>query len=93
MVDVIEEKDVTELTNEEKAKAWENWVRSEVNSVLDIYLEKAIRGNINVRYYPHIIEVLESGPVTDQNKADSVLLSIVFDFEEPIDLTKERGDQ
>ena len=86
--DVVE--DITEMTPEERADAWAKWVRSEVNSALDIYLDKAISGNINVRYYPHVIEVQEAGPLTDDTKADGVLLSIVFEFEEPIDLTKPR---
>jgi len=83
-------KDVTELSPEEKAKMWGQWVRSEVNAALDVYLDKALSGNINVKYYPHIVEVEEGGPVTDDTKADGVLLSIVFEFETPIDLTKPR---
>jgi hypothetical protein len=82
--------EIKDLSPEEKAQAWEDWVRSEVNAALDIYLPKAISGNINVRYYPHVVEVLESGPQTDDSKADGVLLSIVFDFENPIDLTEPR---
>ena len=85
--------DVSEMTPEERAEAWANWVRSEVNSALDIYLDKAVSGHINVRYYPHVIEIQESGPLTDKNKADGVLLSIVFEFEEPIDLTKPRVEE
>lgn len=80
--------DITEMTSEEKAEEWAKWVRAEVNSALDVYLPKALSGNISVRYYPHVIEMQESGPVTNDKKADGVLLSIVFEFEEPIDLTK-----
>lgn len=82
--------DVAELSPEEKAEAWAEWVRSEVNSALNIYLDKAMSGNINVKYYPHLVEMLESGPVLDDTKADGVLLSIVLEFEEPIDLQKPR---
>ena len=85
--------DMAELTPEEKAEAWAKWVRSEVNSALDIYLSKALSGHINVKYYPHVIEMLESGPELDTAKADGVLLSIIFEFEEPIDLTKPRTDE
>lgn len=90
MADEIKEDvvDMTEMTSEEKAEAWANWVRAEVNSALDIYLSKALSGHINVRYYPKIVEMLESGPVTDDTKASGVLLSIVFEFEEPLDLQK-----
>ena len=82
--------DVSDMTTEDRAAAWADWVRSEVNSALDIYLDKAVSGHINVRYYPHVIEIQEAGPLTDDKKADGVLLSIVFEFEEPIDLTKPR---
>jgi hypothetical protein len=83
-------KEVTEMTPEEKAAAWSEWVRSEVNAALDIYLDKALSGNINVKYFPHVTEVLETGPVFNTNKADGVLLSVEFTFEEAIDLTKPR---
>lgn len=83
-------RDITELTLEEKATAWKAWVRSEVNAALDIYLDVAEAGNINVRYYPHVVERLETGDQVDKNKADGVLLSVEFVFEEPIDLTKPR---
>lgn len=82
--------DVTKLTNEEKAEAWAKWVRSEVNAALDIYLDKAISGHINVKYYPHIMSMTEAGPETDETKADGVLLSIVFEFENPINLNEPR---
>lgn len=85
--------DMKDLTPEEKAEAWAKWVRSEVNSALDIYLPKALSGHINVKYYPHVVEMLESGPELDDNKADGVLLSIVFEFEEPVDLTKPRIEE
>ena len=90
MVDKVEEKDVAELTDEERAKAWEEWVKSEVNAALDIFLPKANKGNINLSYYPHVVDMLEAGPETDDTKADGVLISIVFGFEEPLDLSKER---
>ena len=85
--------DLAEMTDEEKAAAWANWVRSEINAALDIYLPRAVSGNINVKYLPHVVEMLETGPTTDDNKADGVLLSIMFNFEEPIDLTKPRIEE
>lgn len=93
MVDEIKDRvvdEVADLTLEERADAWVKWVKGEVNSALDIYLDMAISSNINVRYYPHVIETQESGPVTDTTKADGVLLSIELEFEKPIDLRKPR---
>lgn len=83
-------KDVSELTNEERAAAWMGYVRSEVNAALDIYLEKANTGNIGVSYLPHVVETLETGDELDKAKADGVVLTVVLEFEEPIDLTKPR---
>jgi len=82
--------DLKNFTEEERIKAWEAWIRSEVNAALDIYLPISIVGNVNVHYYPHVVEVLETGPVTDDTKSDGVLISLVFDFEKPIDLNKPR---
>ena len=79
---IVEE--VASMTTEEKAEAWATWVRKEINAALDIYLDKAKTGHINVKYYPHLIETLETGDVYDEKKADGVLLSIIFEFEEPI---------
>lgn len=86
MDDVV--KDLTGMSGEEKAKLWEEYVRNGVNSLLDVYLPLAKNGNINVEYKSHIVEKLESGPVYDKTKAGSVLISVVFEFDKPIDLTK-----
>jgi hypothetical protein len=63
MVETIEE--IEELTDEAKTALWANWVRSEINAALDIYLPISLNSHINVGYYPHIIETLESGDVKD----------------------------
>ena len=81
-------KDLNGMSDEEKAEAWVNYVRNGVNSLLDIYLPVAESGNIGIRYTPHEVEKLESGPVYDETKADAVLISVVFKFNKPIDLTK-----
>lgn len=87
-----EVKDVRDMTPEERAEAWANWVIDEVNAALRVYLPISKSGNIGVRYNQHVVEEMESGPVYDSNKADGVLISVTFDFETPIDLTKPRTD-
>lgn len=82
--------EISGMSVEERAEAWANWIRAEINAALDIYLPESLSGQINVEYFPHIIEVLESGPVKDTSKADGVQLKIVFKFEKTIDLTKPR---
>lgn len=81
MVDVKEEvvQEINEMTDEEKAIAWSNWVRSEVNAALDIYLPVAVSSNINVEYYPK-----------DSSNKDGVVLRIDLKFENSIDITKPR---
>lgn len=96
MTDIV--KDLKGVSDEEKAEMWIKYVRNGVNSLLDIYLPVAKSGNIGIRYTPHEIERLETGPVYDETKADAVLVSIVFKFDKPIDLAKDRtsntiGDQ
>ena len=83
-------KDLSGMSDEQKVLAWETYVRNGVNSLLDVYLPVSKDGNVGIRYTPHEVEKLESGPVYDNTKADSVLISIVFKFEEPIDLTKSK---
>jgi hypothetical protein len=84
--------ELKEMTPEERAAAWEKWVVGEVNAALGIYLPISKSGNIGLRYTPHVVEVLESGPVTTDSKADGVLISVYFDFEAPLDLTKPRTE-
>ena len=88
--DVI--KDISEYSEEDKAKAWEGYVRSEVNAALDMYFPRAITGNICIKYVPHLIEKTEAGDLVDNTKADAVGIFIVLDFEEPLDLNKPRID-
>ena len=82
--------DLEGLTDEAKDEAWANWVRSEINSALDIYLPISFKSDINVGYYPHIIETLESGEVKDPTLKGGVVLTIDLKFEKPIDITKPR---
>ncbi len=87
-MDIVQ--NISELTEEEKIQAWANWVRSEVNAALDIYIPISKKSNINVGYYAHIIETLESGDVKDPVLKGGVLLTIDLKFDKPIDITKPR---
>ena len=83
-------KDIGELSEEEKLKAWTSWIRSEVNAVLDIYLPVTMRGDINIKYFPKVVESLETGDVLDESKAEGVRISLDFVFDKTIDLNKPR---
>ena len=81
-------KEVNEMSKEEKVLAWENWVRSQINAVLDVFLSPSKEAFINIEYKPLVIEVLESGPVLDDSKVTEARVKIDFVFEEPIDRNK-----
>ena len=81
-----------ELTEEEKVKEWEGWVRRHLSKVLDVYLPMSKNCDFNIKYYPKKLEVLETGPVYDTNKAVGVLLSFSLEFTDEIDLTKPREE-
>lgn len=82
--------DVSDLTLEEKEKAWETWVKNEVNAALDMYLPVSKLGHVNLSYSPVVVEQTEAGPVYSENLKQSVMISLIFDFEKPIDITSPR---
>jgi len=82
--------DLSNMTAEEKAEAWAKWIRSEVNAALDIYLPIAKEGFVRIQYSPHVVERLETGPVYHATKMDAVQIALIFEFENPIDLSKPR---
>lgn len=88
---IVEE--VKDMTEEERAAAWEKWVRSELNSALDIFLPISKAGDVFTSYRAHKLEQLETGPVYSKNLASGVSITMVFEFEKPIDVTKPQDEQ
>jgi hypothetical protein len=88
--DVVQSLD--DMTDETKVETWSNWVRSEINAALDVYLPISINSHINVGYYPHIIETLETGDVKDPVLKGGAILTVNLKFERPIDITKPRTE-
>ena len=86
---MVEEKENLEITKEQSAAFWKNYVREQVWLHLEKFLENAISGNIGVKYSHPVLQVLETGPEYATNKADGVNLSLVFKFEEVIDLNED----
>lgn len=70
-------KDLSGMSNEDKAKAWMDSVRTGVNSLLDVYLPISKIGYVGVHYTP------------DKTKAASVVISVKFEFDKTIDTTKQ----
>ena len=89
MVEEIKEQDIEDLAPEEKAAAWEGWVKKGVNDVLDLYLPHTIKGDINFNYSYVLKEVLESGNVYDESKVNGVLVSLVLEFGEPLTINNK----
>ena len=71
---------------EERAALWEQYVRTEVNTLLDIYLPEAISGNVGVKY---VRPILGTNPKTgkqmiEENKATGVMISLMFEFADTV---------
>lgn len=88
---VVEE--VADMTEEERAAAWEKWVRSELNAALDIFLPVSKAGDVYTSYRAHKVEHNEAGPVYSDTLAAGVSVTMVFEFDKPIDVTKAREEQ
>lgn len=87
---MAEEKEETrEVTKEEMATAWEHYVRSEVNALLDIYLPASKYGNVGIKYAHPVKAKYETHTEHDETKAVGVQVSLVFTFEGPIDIPEE----
>jgi len=81
--------ELKEMTKEDTAKAWEEYVRKEMNSILDAYLPLAGRGDIGIRYGSPILGTMEDGSdIIDLGKADAVAVTLILRFEDPIDMPK-----
>jgi hypothetical protein len=94
----MDEKDVkkllAEIPPEERAKAWEEYVRTEVNTLLDTFLPESVSGNVGIKYEHPVKSV---SPVTgqrdfDKSKATGVYLSIMFEFAAPIEFFDEKPE-
>jgi len=89
----IKEK-LTDIPPEERAALWEQYVRTEVNTLLDIYLPEAVSGNVGVKY---IRPEIGTDPKTnkmlfDENKATGVMISLMFEFADTVEFFDEKPE-
>ncbi len=79
---------------EDRAAAWEMYVRNEVNKVLDIYLPESITGNIGIKYINPILKVdAQTGErIIDTKKATGVQVIVEFVFAAPIEFFDEKPE-
>jgi len=84
-----EDKNITPEEMVEKAKEWENKIRTEVNDALDIFLAHSINCNVGVQYSHPVIAEYESGPERDMGKVNGAQMVLVFEFAEPVEISTE----
>lgn len=89
MGDEIKTEELSGAEIEKKALEWEEYVRSEVTSLLDMYLPAAKNGIVGVKYTHPIKAKYETGPVYNEDKAIGVNIAIGFEFLEEFDVPKE----
>lgn len=95
---MADEKDIkevlAEIPPEERAAAWEEYVRNEVSSLLDTFLPEAISGNVGIKYEHPILRVSpKTGKAEiDENTATGVFISILFEFAAPISFFDEKPE-
>ena len=90
----INSKDVKEVLPEERAAAWETYVRKEVERVLDIYLPESVTGTIGIEYLRPVLRIdAKSGKkVINEKKAKGVSVVLMFEFADEIEFFDEVPD-
>lgn len=85
---------VKEVLPEERAAAWETYVRKEVDRVLDIYLPESITGTIGIDYVHPVLRIdSKSGKkILNEKKAKGVSVTLVFEFADEIEFFDEVPD-
>lgn len=86
---MTEEKKLTPEEVAEKAKEWEDKIRTEVNDALDVFLAHSVNCNIGVQYSHPVLAQYETGPEYDMEKVNGAQMVLVFEFSEPINTTTE----
>lgn len=84
-----EEKKLTPEEVEEKAKEWEDKIRTEVNEALDLFLTHSVNCNIGVQYSHLVLAEYETGPEYDMEKVNGARMVLVFEFADAIKVTTE----
>jgi hypothetical protein len=90
----INSKDVKEVLPEERAAAWETYVRKEVERVLDIYLPESVTGTIGIEYIRPVLRIdSKSGKqILNEKKAKGVSVVLMFEFADEIEFFDEVPD-
>lgn len=84
---------VAELSPEDRAKMWEKFIRDEMNGYMDIFLPISNIGDVFTSYKAHKLQTTEAGPEYSKTLAAGVTITLLLEFEKPIDVTKPRDEQ
>jgi len=86
--------ELAKITPEERAAAWEAHVRYQVESILDTYLPEAVAGNVGIKYIRpgHGTDPKTGRAIVDEKKATGVIITLLFDFPEPIEFFDEKPE-
>ena len=82
-----------EELRQKAAEEWQKYVRTEVNAMLDAFLEVSHTGTIGVKYSFAAKGHNEDGSVAAENKKEAHGVQVVlgFEFEKPLYFTDEEG--
>ena len=65
---------------EQNGVTWEEFSRSEINALLDIFLPDTESGNIGIKYIHPVKAKYETHTVYDEDKVSGVEIRVVFKF-------------
>jgi len=77
MPDDVKQKDAEEAT-------WEDYVKLEVNTLLNTFLPYSATGNVGIRYIHPIKAQYEGTEEYDEEKYSGVEIVLIFNFEEEL---------
>lgn len=64
----------------QRTEDWEEYVRSEINAMLDVFLPNCAEGAVVIKYKKAILEETEAGPVFKEDSAVGVEIILDFNF-------------
>ena len=85
---------VADVPLQERAAAWDDYVRDQVNNLLDTYLPEAINGNMGIKYINPVekVDVKTGNKIINKDKAKGVIITLMFEFPEEIEFFDEKPE-
>lgn len=70
--------------SDEENMTWEDYVRLEVNALLDTFLPHSANGNVGIRYLHPVKVQYEGSEEYDDEKFSGVEMILIFNFDEEL---------